>query len=123
MSSAQYDESLSKLKAALEAFRRWQSTGTAQSFLEWANRELLPCECPVCSWPKHPTEDGSARYGTPNAEDERTVSDSPYLHALADAVRLRGAERVILCDRHKEELLEIIERDATGRHPKKREKR
>ncbi len=81
---------------------------------------MIEVECPLCSWPKHPTEPGSARYGAPDAEDERSVSDSPYLHALADVVRLGSVEGVPLCDEHDRELLEIIERDRTGRHPKKR---
>jgi hypothetical protein len=74
--------------------------------------------CPVCIWPLStvPGQEGDARYGHPDADDEQSVSDNPYLHALADAIRLNG--RVPLCKRHERELAEIVRRDKTGKHPK-----
>lgn len=74
--------------------------------------------CPVCVWPTStvPGKD-SARYGSPDNDDEQSVSSEPYLHALADVIRLNG--KVILCERHERELSEIVTRDRTGRHPKR----
>ncbi len=67
-------------------------------------------ECPVCAWPVSivPGQEGDARYGSPSADDEQSVSDNPYLHALADVIRLKG--KVPLCDRHERELTEIVTR-------------
>lgn len=76
-------------------------------------------QCPLCHWPLHPTQDGSARYGGPDADDEESVSEEPYLHALANVVRLGSVEKVPLCADHRRQLGEIVTRDATGQHPKK----
>ena len=78
--------------------------------------------CPVCIWPWDPTSlpGRVARYGTPDADDEESVSDSQYLHALADVVRVGSVGcAAALCKRHYRELDEIVERNKTGRHPKR----
>jgi hypothetical protein len=81
--------------------------------------EMTPQSCPVCNWPLHPAQPDSARYGAPDAEDEESVSEEPYLHALADVVRLGSVKDVPLCTKHGAELAEIVTRDATGQHPKR----
>jgi hypothetical protein len=58
--------------------------------------------CPVCIWPFDPTSSvfqRSSHYGSPDADDEDSVSNS--------------------CKRHRRELDEIVERDKTGQHPKR----
>jgi len=90
---------------------------------ETSKKDKASKTCPVCSWPRHPTIPGSARYGSPDADDEESVSSSEYLHALADVIQAgsAGVDRVYLtlCERHRRETDEIVVRDRTGAHPKR----